>query len=101
MDVRAVKRQSKWVCGRIVSSRERAAPMATLGICARTRAARTGGTLDRAARQRWPTFPPGYGHAVRPWLLPRYTCCEGLERAPRELTRGTLANPSTREEIAL
>ena len=48
-----------------------------------------GGTLDRAARRRWPTFPPGYGHAVRPWLLPRHTCCKGLEQPPHELTRGS------------
>ena len=51
-------------------------------ICPRTRAARAGGTVDRTARRRWPTFPARYRHPVRPWLLPQYTRCEDLERAP-------------------
>jgi broad specificity phosphatase PhoE len=43
---------------------------------------RSGGTVDRTARRRWPTFSARYRHPVRPWLLPRYTRCEDLERAP-------------------
>jgi Histidine phosphatase superfamily (branch 1) len=54
-------------------------------ICPRTRAARPGGTVDQAARRRRPTFLARYRHPVRPWLLPQYTRCEDLERAPRWL----------------
>jgi hypothetical protein len=57
-------------------------------VRARTRAARAGGALDRAARGRRPAFSAGYGHPVRPRLLPRDTSCADLERASHRLEGG-------------
>jgi broad specificity phosphatase PhoE len=66
-----------------VIARARGARWRRCAICPRTRAARPGGTVDWAARRRWPTFLARYRHPVRSGLLPRHTGCEGLERTPR------------------
>src|SRR5262249_54418066 len=54
-------------------------------VRARTRAARACGALDWAAPGRRPAFSAGYGHPLRPRLLPRDPRCADLERASHRL----------------
>ena len=56
-----------------------------VALFARTRAARACGALDRAARGWRPAFSAGYGHPLRPRLLPRDPRCADLERASPRL----------------
>jgi probable phosphoglycerate mutase len=55
--------------------------------------------LDWVARGRRPALFVRHGHLVRPGLLPRHTCCKGLEPVPQ--TRRPGAGRSIQEDCAM
>ena len=77
-------------------------------VCARTRAARVRGTMDRVGRDWRSALSAEYGHLVRAWLLPPHSGGADLERtSPRyacvmmgQRVAGTL-NVSSKSELQL